>query len=374
MIRVSNIKKTYEGSSTASVKGVSLSIETGSFFTLLGPSGCGKTTLLRCIAGLEQPDSGEIQLGDEIVYSDEARVNTPSFRRPIGMVFQSYAIWPHMTALRNVEYPLRQVPRARRMPRTEMRKAALEALRLVGMDRHAGRFATMLSGGEQQRVALARAIVQNPEVLLLDEPLSNLDAKLRDHMRLELQDLQSRLGLTTIYVTHDQQEAYSLSDRVALMQSGELRELGTPIDLYRAPSSSFGAEFLGSSSRIEGTVVSVGEGWAQVESALGTIACRSPRRVTSGDPVWVYIRPDEVRPRSGGTQSLDDDVALASVTGTVSRIVFLGHESEWFLDVEGTVLRGRVPSFGRHASLLADRLHGNVTVAIDDALCLSRTT
>ncbi len=371
MIRVSNIKKTYSGNASASVKGVSLDIETGSFFTLLGPSGCGKTTLLRCIAGLEQPDEGEIQLGDEVVYSSSANVNRPSHRRPIGMVFQSYAIWPHMTALRNVEYPLRQVHRSQRMSRGEITKAAMEALRLVGMERHASRYATMLSGGEQQRVALARAIVQNPEVLLLDEPLSNLDAKLRDQMRLELKDLQSRLGLTTIYVTHDQQEAYSLSDRVALMQLGELRELGSPIDLYRSPNSTFGAEFLGSTSRIEGTVKEARTDGADIETVVGVFACRSPRPLDRGDAVWVYVRPDEIHPMTAGGQSAGS-AALSTVTGTVSRVVFLGHELEWFLEVGEVVLHGRVPAFGREATYIAERLDGEITVSIADALCLPR--
>lgn len=373
MIRLSNITKTYPGSSTPSVNNVSLDIEAGSFFTLLGPSGCGKTTLLRCIAGLEQPDSGEIRLGEDLTFSSSARVNKPSYRRPIGMVFQSYAIWPHMTALRNVEYPLRQVRRSERLSKVDIKDAALNALRLVGMERYANRYAMMLSGGEQQRIALARAIVHNPDVLLLDEPLSNLDAKLRDQMRLELQDLQQRLGLTTIYVTHDQQEAYSLSTTVALMQSGELRELGSPGDLYRKPRSSFGAEFLGSSSRLEGTVVTVDSGVVGVTCALGLMTCRSSVELAPGDDVWVYIRPDEIHPMlPSGQRPANSDLALTSVTGKVTRTVFLGHETEWFLEIGDITLRGRLSSFGEGAATIADQIDCELEVSIADAHCLPR--
>src|SRR6478736_555836 len=212
---------------------VNLSVEHGEFVTLLGPSGCGKTTTLRMVAGLEQNTAGRISIGDRVVSDAAAGFFVPPDHRQLGMVFQSYAIWPHMTVFDNVAYPLR----IRRRPRSEIRERVQAALRLVEMEGFADRPAPALSGGQQQRVAIARALVFEPEVLLLDEPLSNLDARLRAQMGDEFRSLQKRLGITTLYVTHDQDEAMALSDRVVLMRSGKILQVGPPQDIYQRPNS-----------------------------------------------------------------------------------------------------------------------------------------
>jgi iron(III) transport system ATP-binding protein len=227
------------------LNGVSLSIEDGDFFTLLGPSGCGKTTLLRCIAGLEVPDGGEIRLGHTVLFSSSARVNVPPNRRGLGMVFQSYAIWPHLDAAANVAYPLTVGARRRRYSRAEVDRRVAEVLDLIQIGHLAKRKATMLSGGEQQRLAVARALVMEPPVLLLDEPLSNLDSRLRQDLRVELIRLQKTLGLTSVYVTHDQSEALAMSSSVAVMREGVIEQLGTPEELYDYPRTRFVASFLG---------------------------------------------------------------------------------------------------------------------------------
>src|ERR1700750_565071 len=234
----------------AAVSDVDLRVSEGEFVTLLGPSGCGKTTTLRMVAGLEQNTGGRISIGNEVV-SDAARgVFVPSAHRRLGMVFQSYAIWPHMTVFENVAYPLR----VRRRPPAEIRDLVTKALRLVEMEGFEQRPAPALSGGQQQRVAIARALVFEPKVLLLDEPLSNLDAKLRLQMGEEFRAIQRRLGMTTLYVTHDQSEAMMLSDRVVVMQAGRVLQIGTPEEIYRRPRSQAVATFFGSPNLVRATV------------------------------------------------------------------------------------------------------------------------
>ncbi len=228
MVEVKGLRKKFIAGhgEVRAVHGIDFRVERGQFFTLLGPSGCGKSTTLRCIAGLERPDEGEILIGDEVVYSSGRRTFVPPQRRDIAMVFQSYAIWPHMTVYGNVAYPLEG-----RMPKHEVQQKVARVLDIVGIGELTDRPATQLSGGQQQRVALARAIVKGAKVLLLDEPLSNLDAKMRAHMRSELRDLQKRIGITTIYVTHDQEEAMAVSDRIAILNRGRLIYDGSPQDL-----------------------------------------------------------------------------------------------------------------------------------------------
>lgn len=230
------------------VNGVSLSIEQGEFFTLLGPSGCGKTTLLRMIAGFNKIDEGSISFGDKVINNVEAH------KRDIGMVFQNYAIFPHMTVEENVAYGLK----AKKLPRTDISKKTKEALELVQISALAGRKPSELSGGQQQRVALARAFVIEPGVLLMDEPLSNLDAKLRVQMRTIIKKLQKRLGITTIYVTHDQEEALAISDKIAVMKDGNIMQTGTPEEIYKKPQNMFVAGFIGTSNFLEGEVISQG--------------------------------------------------------------------------------------------------------------------
>ena len=230
------------------VRGVSFRVAPGEHLTLLGPSGCGKTTTLRCIAGLEPPTAGEIRIGGEVVYSSARGVNRPPDKRNLSMVFQNYAIWPHMTIFENVAYGLR----LRRVAAPEIKERVHEVLRLVDMEGLADRDASKLSGGQQQRVALARAITFHPQALLMDEPLSNLDARLRAQMRDVLKDLQHRLGLTTIYVTHDQEEALALSDRIIVMRGGEIEQAGRPLEIYNTPRTPFVANFVGAANLIDG--------------------------------------------------------------------------------------------------------------------------
>src|SRR3954470_4939449 len=245
-IEVENLEIHY--GDVPAVRGVSFSVQPGEQLTLLGPSGCGKTTTLRAIAGLEQPSAGEIRIGGAPVYSSAQRVNIPAEKRGLSMVFQSYAIWPHMTVFENVAYGLR----VRRESSAAIAEKVERALDMVQMRAFAQRGASQLSGGQQQRVALARAFVFQPQVLLFDEPLSNLDAKLRADMRIELRELQHRLGITSVYVTHDLEEALAMSDRIVVMRDGIIEQIGSPDEIYRLPSNAFVADFVGSANLIRG--------------------------------------------------------------------------------------------------------------------------
>ncbi|HET7138782.1 MAG TPA: ABC transporter ATP-binding protein [Arthrobacter sp.] len=226
---------------TYAVKGVNAEIEDGQSLVLLGKSGCGKTSTMRCIAGLETPVRGRITIGDQVVFDSEKNINVPSHKRNVGMVFQSYAVWPHRTIFENVAFPLQM----KKLGKKEITERVDEALNLVGLDGFQSRGASLLSGGQMQRVALARSLVMRPSVLLLDEPLSNLDARLRDRLRIELRALQQKLNLTCVYVTHDQGEALALADRIALMQNGKLAQVGSPGEIYENPASASIADFLG---------------------------------------------------------------------------------------------------------------------------------
>jgi ABC-type Fe3+/spermidine/putrescine transport system ATPase subunit len=249
VLRLEDVTKLF-GTARA-VDGSTLEIKRGETFTLLGPSGCGKTTTLRMVGGLERPDAGRIVYQDQVVADPARNVFVPPHRRNMGMVFQSYAIWPHMTVAKNVAYPLR----LRGIPVEQQRERVERILALVGLDGLGERPATMLSGGQQQRVALARALVYEPDLLLLDEPFSNLDAKLRNQMRIEVRLLQRRLGITVLFVTHDQIEALTLSDRIAVMNAGRIEQIGTPAELYDRPASPFVRDFLGQTVTIAGQVV-----------------------------------------------------------------------------------------------------------------------
>ena len=279
------------------VDDVNLSVAQGEFVTLLGPSGCGKTTTLRCIAGLERPDAGEIRIGDQIVAAAERGIYLYPEERNIGMVFQSYAVWPHMTVFDNVAYGLR----VRRAPSSVIKERTTRALELVGLAPLAERYATKLSGGQRQRVALARAIVYEPKVILFDEPLSNLDAKLREQMRIELVRLQHEVGITSIYVTHDQSEALVMSDRVVVMNKGVIQQIGDPQTIYSHPTNTFVANFIGVANLMPGILVdrsgelcdleiSLGEGLAplRVQAAGGNGATR-------GQSLFLALRPEDIQ-------------------------------------------------------------------------------
>ena len=289
MLKVEGLWKAYavDGGEIPAGRGVGFTVETGEFFTLLGPSGCGKSTTLRCIAGLEIPNSAEITLGESHLFSSQQHRSVPIHRRNIGMVFQSYAIWPHMSVYDNVDFPLKV------KGISDRREKVMRALELVGLHHLEGRSSTDLSGGQQQRVAIARAIVMDVDLLLFDEPLSNLDSKLRIQMRFELRQLQKQLGITSIYVTHDQEEAMVLSDRVAVMDNGYIVEIGKPQDIYLEPKKLFTAKFVGQSNLLPGEVVSTDGATTTVKTPIGQIAMGgSSGSAPSGG--FLMVRPEHI--------------------------------------------------------------------------------
>jgi iron(III) transport system ATP-binding protein len=295
MIKLTGLTKRYPGRSVTAnaVDGIDLEIPEGKLVTLLGPSGCGKTTTLRLIAGLERADRGVIEIGGQVVSDPEHRIFVGTHRRPIGIVFQSYAIWPHMTVIDNVMFPLRvNRPRPKK---SAARETAMQALDLVGLADFAERPAPALSGGQQQRVALARALVREPKVLLLDEPLSNLDKGLRGRMRDEIRAVQQRLGITTVFVTHDQDEALAVSDEVVVMNGGHVIEQGLPQAIYTYPQDMFTARFLGVSNSLDGVVDSVGPDGATVTLGSRSMVCRQSGTAQPGERVSVFMRPESFR-------------------------------------------------------------------------------
>jgi len=305
----------------------SFSLGPGTFFTLLGPSGCGKTTTLRCIAGLEIPDAGSMRLGEKVLFDAFTGTNVPLNRRNIGMVFQSYAIWPHMNVFDNVAFPL-QVSRDRQYEKNEIKTLVGEALEKVDLAGFQTRSGTQLSGGQQQRVALARALVRRPALLLLDEPLSNLDAALREEMRKELKRIQRELGITTIYVTHDQSEALDMSDLIAVIHRGNIVQLGTPRDIYFRPATSFVATFVGTANVLGGTLAGRQgrDQTASVRLANGKVLTAILQDdIAEGEPASVLVRPEAVRMRptdstpAVGSNRLEGIVVSSSFLGSVTR-------------------------------------------------------
>ena len=302
------------------VRDASFTLAAGDFFTLLGPSGCGKTTTLRCLAGLERPDAGRIDLAGQTIFDAEAGTLVPVHRRGIGMVFQSYAVWPHMTVFENVAFPL--IRGNRKVARHEVKTRVMKALAMVQLESMADRPAPMLSGGQQQRVALARALVYEPKMLLLDEPLSNLDAKLRVEMRIEIQQIIKRLGLTGLYVTHDQEEAMAISDRIAVMQDGVILQEAAPHHIYADPVTVFVAGFIGKSSFLECVVSDIDAERIKVTSGPITLFCRrraAPQQLRLGDRLDVMIRPEDIlvvddNPAMG-VNVFEAEVGLSTHTG-----------------------------------------------------------
>ena len=340
MIAIEGLLKEFvdnHGEAKVAVDHLDLDIREGEFFTLLGPSGCGKTTTLRCVAGLERPTAGVISVGGRVVYRD--RVLVPTYDRRLGMVFQSYAVWPHMTVAENVGFPL--TVSDEKIARSEIRRRVSETLELVGLGGLEERMATQLSGGQQQRLSLARALVRRPSVLLLDEPLSNLDAKLRDRMRAELRAIQKEVGITTLFVTHDQIEALSMSDRIAVMRDGRIEQLGTPKDIYHRPSSAFVAEFIGGANLIHGRAVSAGPGEVVVETDCGQIRGVADVPVAAGEAVIVAVRVEDIILRTPS----DTAVATGSrLNGRVAMALFTGSATDVLVSMPGGGLQARVPS------------------------------
>jgi len=347
------------GQAIRAANNVGFDVPPGKLFTLLGPSGCGKTTTLRSIAGLERPRSGEILVGDDVVYSSERQIFMPPNQRGLGMVFQSYAIWPHMTVFENAAFPLR-VGR-KRYSGKELTQRVTRVLNTVDLQDMAQREATKLSGGQQQRLALARALVMEPRLLLLDEPLSNLDAKLRERMRFELKRLQRELGITTVYVTHDQSEALALSHSIAVMNKGRIEQIGAPREIYERPANQFVADFIGSTNFLEGTVSGAdgAPGFYRVRCELGELKAQAHEALKPADKVVLSVRPEDIHLSESRPQG--ENVWQ----GTVDQKVFLGEFADFQVAVGEHRLQSRV-----HPSLRT-RVGEPIFVRIDPEKCVA---
>ena len=327
-ITIRNVKKCF--GDTVVLRDFTQEFREGEFITLLGPSGCGKTTMLRMIAGFERPTQGEIAIGEQVVSSK--KVFIPPEKRDIGMVFQSYAVWPHMTVFDNVAYPLR----IKKLPKGEVEHRVEALLQVVHLGRYAQRMPGQLSGGQQQRVALARALVMNPRLLLLDEPLSNLDAKLRESMRFEIKEIQKNFGISVVYVTHDQSEAMAMSDRVIVINRGVIQQIGTPIEIYRNPANQFVADFLGKINFIKGEVKS---GRIELTGLGQSLAYDGPRT----GKVVVAIRPENIQ------LALD----RGDLEGRISSMFYMGDVNDCRVDINGVQVRVIADSHSY------DKLYGN---------------
>jgi len=325
-IEFRNVTKRFED--VVAVDDVSLSVESGAFFSFLGPSGCGKTTSLRLIAGFDQPTSGEVFIGGESV------VGIPSHKRPVNMVFQQYALFPHMDVADNIGYGLRQ--RNPKPDRREVSKRVDETLEMVRLAGYGKRRVWELSGGQQQRVALARALINHPTCLLLDEPLAALDRKLRREMQIELQTLQREVGITFILVTHDQEEALSMSDRICIMRAGRIVQSGTPRELYDEPVSRYVADFVGKTNFFDGQVTATSDGDVSVKSATGKVfpgtRAKGASRLANGSQACVAVRPEMIS-IAAATDAVDS--TGVAINGQVMNRIFLGEHSEYLVATEG---------------------------------------
>ena len=332
-VRIEGLWKTYPGSTRPAVKDLSLDVYDGEIMTLMGPSGCGKTTTLRMVAGLEVPDAGDIFFGDRAVVMTSRRLLLPPDKRNVGMVFQSYAIWPHMTVAENVAFPLK----ARRFPRREIGERVRRALELVGMAGYEERPGPLLSGGQQQRVAFARALVTEPRVLLLDEPFSNLDAKLREQMRIQVKLLQKRLNIATLFVTHDQIEALSLSNRIALMDLGVVQQQGDPRLLYEEPVNEFVRDFVGRTLLFKGKMQTANPSGQMAIALAGAPDCvvfgrtYNPGGIKTGESVYIGVRPEDVEI----LPALGSEAPSGMIGGTAQAALFVGERIEYQIEVDG---------------------------------------
>ena len=348
-LRVRNVNKTFNGNHV--LQDIDFEVHDGEFFTLLGPSGCGKSTTLACIAGLESPDEGRIELDDTVFFDGAAGTFVEPESRNLGMVFQSYALWPHMTIADNLALPLklRKVAKARRNELID------EALSKVDLLHLRGRYPHEMSGGQQQRVALARALVYSPRLLLLDEPLSNLDAKLREQARAWLKSLQSEIGITTIYVTHDQEEALAMSDRIAVMSKGRMVQIASPTEIYEQPAAREVASFVGNCNFLDGKVVEASRRDARVQlDATGqTVHATGRMDVRSGDTVTIAVRPERVSIAAAGDTDAD---GRNVVRANVSSVQYVGSKYEYLLTVGSTTV---------HADCLKAGHQGEVDLLID---------
>jgi iron(III) transport system ATP-binding protein len=329
-VTMNSLMKNY--GDTIVLDNVTLSAKDGMFTTILGPSGSGKTTILRCIAGLDDPDEGEIRIGDKVVFSSNKNISIPPEDRGIGMVFQSYAIWPHMTVFENIAYPLK----IRGLSKNEIESKIKSSLEMVGLSGLENRLAPNLSGGQQQRVALARSLVYQPKVLLLDEPLSNLDTKLRERMRIELKDLQRSINITTIYVTHDRLEALALSDSVALMRRGQIAAVGTPNELYENPPNRFVAGFLCRMNIFVGRLKKdTKDGLRLIDSSVGPLFCSVPDNLSEREEIMVTVRRNRI------SISKDERKGDNMLSGIIRSRLFEGEYVEYHIKTQNDVLKVR---------------------------------
>ncbi len=363
MLKIESLYTEYKnelGQPVKAAQDVSIDVPEGHFFTLLGPSGCGKTTTLRSIAGLERPNRGEIAVNGVVVFSASRGIFVPPNQRGFGMVFQSYAIWPHMDVFTNTAFPL-QVGK-KKLGRDEIDAKVMRVLKAVQLDHLRDREATKLSGGQQQRLALARALVMEPKLLLLDEPLSNLDAKLRELMRFELKRLQRELRITTVYVTHDQSEALALSHQIAVMNAGRVQQIGSPRDIYERPQTQFVADFVGTTNFVDGTVRAA-EPEAHfyvIDTELGPLRSYSVEALRSGQKVVLSIRPEDVR-----LSETQPGAAANVIHGTIEQKVFLGESLDWQMRVGGRTVLSRT-----HPTIYT-RVGEQVWAHIDAAKCVA---
>jgi iron(III) transport system ATP-binding protein len=332
MISIRQLQKSFEAQQgqVNALKGIDLEVSEGEFCVLLGPSGCGKTTTLRCVAGLERPDGGEIEISGRLVNSPRSRIFVPAEKRQIGMVFQSYAIWPHMNVFQNVAFPLTQGQK--RVSKSSVAERVRAALKRVQLDGLEDRPATDLSGGQQQRVAMARAMVTDSKVLLMDEPLSNLDARLREQMRVELRKITKSIGVTTLYVTHDQAEALSLGDKVCVMNHGEILQIARPNEVYARPVNLFVAQFVGEMNFVKAEVIDSG----QVGCSLGKLPISIPNGVSKGANITLAIRPEHVKVLPLTNNSANH------VSGKITSKNYLGDSALLEVEVNGTTLLAKL--------------------------------
>ncbi|SHH15302.1 ABC transporter ATP-binding protein [Thermosipho atlanticus] len=330
------------------LKDVNLEIQKGEFFSLLGPSGCGKTTLLRIIAGLEKPDTGD-------VFFDEVSViNIPPHKRKVNTIFQNYALFPHLSVFENVAFSLR----LKKVSESEIKERVEKLLNLVRLEEHASKKPSQLSGGQMQRVAIARALANEPNVLLLDEPVSALDAKLRQELLVELDNLHDKVGITFIYVTHDQAEAISVSDHVAVMNKGEIVQIGTPYEIYESPSNQFVASFIGETNLMKAKVIDVQEEFVRVEAqGIGEFECYKDKKVEKGDKLLITLRPEKIRISSKPLKGAN------SFHGIVEEEIYMGYQTKYFVKLdEGYIMK----IYKQHVKYLLDEsiIHWNDEVYI----------
>jgi iron(III) transport system ATP-binding protein len=360
---VKNLKKVFSGGVQA-VNDVSFRVRKGEFLTLLGPSGCGKTTTLRCIAGLEKPEEGEIEIDGEVYYSAGKKVNISPDRRNIGMVFQSYAVWPHMNVFDNVAYGLRM----KKAEEKKVKEKVNWAIDLVGLQGLEERSVTKLSGGQQQRVAVARALAYNPKVLLFDEPLSNLDAKLRERMRLELIKLQREIGITSIYVTHDQAEAMVISDEIVVMHNGSVEQIGHAQDIYNQPKNRFVADFIGLANFLDGEVKQRETGGGRygvvrVSDGINQYEAKSlmAEDIREGDSVLLFFRPEN----ASLTKETAANETLNTFPGEITTLVYLGNYIDCRIQAGAREIRAQV-AVGEDW-----KVHDRVFIRVNPQSCLS---